>query len=438
MKVLVYHHIATNRLEYILDLLLKNLLGLDVEVCCGEDEFTKSEGAKINYSNNSLLPGLQIVPQGLIAEKGIKDFSIAYREKDGVHQLFPDSEDLDVSFDLFSAAFYLTSRYEEYLPFASDQHGRFMPSQSVAFKHGFLEDAVVNRYALLLKSKLSSIYPSLEFKALEFKVVSTIDIDSAFAYKQKGIMRSLGGFAKDISKFDWVNFRNRFRHIIGSHQDPFDTYDYMEELHRMHEVESVYFVLLADYGHNDKGVSWTSRPFQELIKGINDRNTVGIHPGYQSNFFPKKLATEINRLEQITHRNVKHSRQHFLMMSFPETYRRLLDQGIENDYSMGYAQEIGYRASIASPYYWYDLDAEQTTNLMIHPFAFMDATLNMYLKLTPEEAVEKVKGIIKESQDVGACLMTLWHNESFGEKWDWKGWRNVLDEILLFANNKQS
>ncbi|MGB1031886.1 MAG: polysaccharide deacetylase family protein, partial [Flavobacteriales bacterium] len=404
---------------------------------CSEEDFTQSEGAKINYSENSKLPGLQIIPQGLLSKKGIEDFNVTYREENGHHQLFPTSDDLAIPFDLFSAAFYLVSRYEEYLPFASDSHGRFMPNQSIAFKYGFLETAVVNRYASLLQTSLQGIYPSMLFKEQQFKVVSTIDIDSAFAYRQKGLMRSLGGFAKDVSQFDWTNFRNRFKHILGKHHDPFDTYEYMEDLHRKHGVESVYFILLADYGHNDKGVSWTSRPFQELIKGINDRNEVGIHPGYQSNFFPKKLSAEIKRLEQITHRKVKHSRQHFLMMSFPETFRRLLDQGIENDYSMGYAQEIGFRASIASPFRWYDLDAEQTTNLTVHPFAFMDATLNMYLKLSPSEAVEKVQPILAESKAVGGKLMTLWHNESFGEKWDWKGWKNVLDRILDSAEKKQ-
>lgn len=430
MKVLVYHQTETNRLKYILDVLLNNLLGVDPIVCNDQEEFTQSDGSKINYSDDASLPGLQVIPHGLLIQKGVQDIDIVYKKDNDIHQLFPTSSELAIPFDLLSAAFYLVSRYEEYLPFASDQHGRFMPSQSLAMKYSFLETAVVNRYAILLRSSLQTIYPSLVFKNQEFRVVSTIDIDSAFAYRQKGIMRSLGGFAKDLTKLDLENFKNRLKYIFGKDQDPFDTYEYMEDLHHKHGVESIYFVLLADYAHNDKGVSWTSKPFQELIKGINDRNTVGIHPGYQSNFHPKKLATEIQRLELITHRKVKHSRQHFLMMSFPETYRRLLDQGIENDCSMGYAQEIGFRAGIASPYYWYDLDAEQSTNLLIHPFGFMDATLNMYLKMSPEEAVQKVQGIISESKAVGACLMTLWHNESFGEKWDWKGWRNVLDHIL--------
>ena len=102
-----------------------------------EDDFTQSDGAKINYSGNSKLPGLQIIPQGLLSQKGVEDFNIIHREVNGFHQLFPTSDELAIPFDLFSAAFYLVSRYEEYLPFASDSHGRFMPSQSIAYKKGF-------------------------------------------------------------------------------------------------------------------------------------------------------------------------------------------------------------------------------------------------------------------------------------------------------------
>jgi hypothetical protein len=54
-------------------------------------------------------------------------------------------------FDLFAAAFYLVTRYEEYLPFIADRHNRFEASQSVLFKHGLLERPLINEWAEDLK-----------------------------------------------------------------------------------------------------------------------------------------------------------------------------------------------------------------------------------------------------------------------------------------------
>jgi hypothetical protein len=52
----------------------------------------------------------------------------------------------------------------------------------------------------------------------------------------------------------------------------------------------------------------------------------------------------------------------------PETFRHLLDTGIQEDFSMGYGSINGFRASVASPFYWYDLEKEQTTYLLLYPF----------------------------------------------------------------------
>ena len=118
------------------------------------------------------------------------------------------------------------------------------------------------------------------------------------------------------------------------------------------------------------------------------------------------------------------------MLRFPETYQKLNSLGIQEDHSLGYAQMPGFRASIASPYPWYDLTLERPTTLKVVPFTVMDATLNMYQKISPSEAVSQVKGLIEECKEVGGQFITLWHNESLSEKWKWEGWSNVLDEIL--------
>lgn len=127
------------------------------------------------------------------------------------------------------------------------------------------------------------------------------------------------------------------------------------------------------------------------------------------------------------------SRQHFLKLRFPETYRRLLAVGIREDWTMGYAEETGFRASIATPFRWFDVEKNEETPLIIHPFQAMDVTLKQYLQLTPEAATERLRTLIHTTQQVGGTFTTLWHNDNLAEIDDWKGWRAVYEQLLKNA-----
>jgi hypothetical protein len=125
-------------------------------------------------------------------------------------------------------------------------------------------------------------------------------------------------------------------------------------------------------------------------------------------------------------------------MSMPETYRHLIDCDITDDFTMGYAQDIGFRAGICTSFLFYDLGAEQTTGLRIHPFAVMDATLRNYLLLQSDEVMARVLPLIHETKANGGTFMTLWHNESLSEKAPWNGWSMLYEQIVRAASPDRS
>lgn len=431
--LLVYASRATHRVRYICKLLFSDLMGLNVEHTSEAEAYQSHEGPKVNYSNKKLEGGLFIMPTGLLFSTGIDEQEPQVITHEGVKCLFPTHERSTVPFDPLAASFFMVSRYEEYLPHISDTHSRFEAKDSLAYRKGFLRRPVVNLWANMLKAKIAEQYPNTVFAKQTYKYVNTIDVDNAWAYKEKGLMRTMGGFGRAFTRFDMKQLGERFKVLYASGHDPYDTYEYMLAVQKEYNLDSIYFFLLADYGHNDKNVPFTSRKFQSLIKFIADYAKVGIHPSYGSNTRPANLKKEIGRLAEVTRREVTRSRQHFLKLTLPDTYRRLLELDIEDDYTMGFASEVGFRAGICTPYFHYDLDQEQPTPLRIHPFAMMDGTLNEYMHLSPEEAIATAKELIGEVRAVNGTFISLWHNETLNDRGAWKGWREVYEQMVEAA-----
>src|SRR6185436_12324127 len=71
--------------------------------------------------------------------------------------------DGDYPFDIFSAVFYLLSRYEEYLPHEKDEYGRYAHENSLAYGQGFLNTPLINiwieDFKKVLKKKFSMLNP---------------------------------------------------------------------------------------------------------------------------------------------------------------------------------------------------------------------------------------------------------------------------------------
>lgn len=433
-RIIVYSQRKTPRLIYIFHLMLKNLLGLHMEIITDRNAITDENQPVIAYGNPGNENDFFVAADDLLFERGIKDIMLTfgnYNDNPCFFQTFHKNSAFP--FDIFAASFYLVSRYEEYLPYIKDDYGRFSASQSIAFQKGFLNKPLVNIWAIDLGQKLKAHFPDLQIQNTQFKYISTIDIDAAYAYKQKGFWRTLGGYVKNIRDWQWTEIIDRTQVLTGKREDPFDSFDYIFRLHHKFNLKPIFFVLFADYGNNDKNLPTYNRKFQSLIRRLVDYGHVGIHPSFTSNSIDGKVKNEIARLSKVIHSEITKSRQHFLMLTMPETYNKLIELGITEDYTMGFASQPGFRASIASPYYFYNLEFEMVTSLKLFPFAYMEGTLRDYLNLRPQDALNQINMLIDEVKNVGGTFISLWHNESMGGKNRWVGWPEIYKKSLGYA-----
>ena len=428
----IYTTELTPRMEYSFRLIFEILLKDEIQFFQNVHEFQESNGIKINYSKQSEIGGFHIKPQGLLSESHLQMQHPATVEWEGIIAFFP-VENSFLPFDIFAASFYLVSRYEEYLPGKRDRHQRFRARESFAAMNSFLEKPIVNIWALKLAEKIEQNVPDYRFKRTKFKYIPTIDIDNAWAFKNKGFVRITLSMVKDILKGRFKVFRKRFAVVNRLEKDPYDNYDFLSDILKTFQFRPVFFFLLNKKGKYDRSLSHKNLYYRSLILQLAKQGKVGIHPSYVSNNSKKQLHTEIERLKSITGKKVKRSRQHFLKITMPATFRNLIEQGINADYSMGFASRPGFRAGIASSYYFFDVIKNKATELKIYPFQVMDVTLKDYRGFGVNDASKKIEQLMQETAKVGGTFISLWHNESLSDEGHWKGWRNVYSEMTRLA-----
>lgn len=421
---------VTTRLHYVLEWIFAEQLKIPYQVLCDQTQWQQSVGLKINYSENQL-PEAQIwiKPQGLLKEQAMlnrQDFGIQRWKR--ITVLFYNQPGAPVPFDLFAAIFYLISRYEEYLPFQPDRHGRFPETASVAGQYQFLTSPVVDMWLYHFGEILSGKGISLPPRHFQYRI--TFDIDMAWKYKHRGWLRHWGGHFRDLLRLDFKGIHERTAVLQSKKEDPYFSFPVLQQYHQTHSIHPIFFLLLGEGSKYDRNIQGNHPGMQQFIIQLAKQYECGIHPSYQSHKAPEILKKECRLFADATGQAVTKSRQHFIKYTLPETYRQLIQCGIREDYSMGYASSNGYRAGTSHSFLWYDLQKEEKTTLRIYPFAFMDATSLYYLHQQPEEALKEWKKLYLTLKAIGGCFTSIWHNYILSID---SPWLEAYKEALDFA-----
>lgn len=419
------------RLRYVLKEIGRDL-GYDLRLITDRERWKNSKAlGKISISENIegviclTLPAHPVLQGGDVREE---DLRVTHQNN------LPGFFAVNGVPDYLACCFYHLSRYEEYQPFTPDAHGRFPASESHARRNGYLQRPIVREWAAQLGRRLREVFPELPPPTVHpWRFRPSYDIDIFWAYHHRGL-RGVASGLKDVvtgePKRAWERFTTPPEH------DPYQSFAFLRSLHlppgpNEAPLEPVWFWLLTD-GSDRHDINPYPIPEaqQTVMRELAAAQTTGIHPGYTTMDDPATLQREIDRLAAITGTSVRHSRQHFLRFRLPGTYRALQTAGITHEYTMGYADDIGWRAGTNLPFFWYDLERESATGLTVHPFAAMDATLKNHLQLGPEAAKNRVFQLADAVRPFGGDFMLLWHNSSFAERYGWSGWRAAYAEMV--------
>ncbi len=429
--ILIYSNTSGPRLTYACNFIFNTFLGIPFKIIQDKNPPLNENTILINYSGEVINNSQQIFPSGLLDETKINPSQPEMLRKNKTPVLFPEKNSF-TGFDIFSAVFYMLSRYEEYQEFKADHHGRFPATASLAFKNNFLAIPVVDIWITEFADTLKKINPSIKISEKKFSYHSTIDIDNAFAYKGKAGIRKYGAMAKSFLNGKTEEIRTRAKVLSGKLPDPYDAYDFQIALSEKTRVPLTYFVLYTQKNTYDTSLPPGNTEMDKLVRKLASRANLGIHPSYYSSEQTEKLAEEIKQIGTLINKPVNKSRQHFLRMRFPATLRALMQNSITEEYSMGFSTHNGFRAGTSCSFNFYDLQKDEETNLLMVPFHVMDSVFYDQQKVSAEEAISEILSIAEEVMKVKGDLVSVWHDRSFDEK-GFPGWKKNYIKLHEFC-----
>ena len=423
----IYVKNNTPRVEYIFTFLLEELLGLRITFSSNLEEFSNIESPKISYHNGSITGEPFFYPANLLFEESLtENLHIEIKHHRSIPYFFEVNKGA-LGFDVFAASFYLLARYEEYIyPNHVDEHGRFLATQSIAYKNDFLTKPIIQYWAQWIKEKLTECFPSLSFKKHSFQPHLTIDVDALFAYSNKPFTKKIGSLTKTFLN-PKQNTSSQLKAYQNKEEDPFNNFSYFQALNTRFTVPLIFFIHTGNKSKYDPGF-YSNQQSKEAIRQMESFAQMGLHPSYNSLKKLDTLQKEKQVLESLSQIEIDKSRQHYLIIHWPRSYQNLIQTGIKHDYSMGYTTHLGFRASIAHPFPFFDLVHNRPSHLIIHPFCIMDLVLERN-QLTSASTF----AIIDEVKKVNGHLDILWHSDLFALQSEKTTWKSYLEDILTYV-----
>ena len=312
--------------------------------------------------------------------------------------------------DIFASIFFMISRWEEYVNLNRDDHNRFPATESVAYKNGFLDRAVVNEYVEILWNMLLYLGCVQNRSNKNCQVCLTHDIDKLYFWKnwQQVARVTIGDILKRKS-FKLATERITEYSLIKRNKinDSFDTFDWLMDKSEVIGVKSRFYFMSGGVTKYDNWYKIDEPKCLDLVNKINKRDhIIGFHPSYNAYNNSKQLKEEKDLLEETLEQEIIEGRGHYLRFEVPTTWQILEDAGMEIDSTCGYADRIGFRCGTGEEFSVFNILTREKLKLKERPVILMDSTLFGYQKLGWDKIKDVLKKLIKNKNN----FTILWHN----------------------------
>lgn len=365
----------------------------------GDEKATK----QIGYTTDKTLwqnYRVVIVPNGHLGK------DIVYPTMEPL-QITKEGKTYVIENDIIYTAFFFISRAEELIVSERDEHNRFLAKHSILGQHNNLQIPLLDEYARGVMKMLELPLPPAEYD----HIYLTHDIDTIAHY------RHLRGF---IGGWLTAGMDPVLDALEDIHLDPAYTFPWIiKQDKKIPEAQSIYFVKhTKGKGYDYPQYKLNGKDWKRL-KAYLKRNKaqLGLHSSYYGEI--------INPEHYTLHRS------HYLRCDINQM-QRLADAGITDDFTMGFADQAGFRLQTTRAVRWINPLTFNLTPLTLHPLTVMDCTLSNdnYMQLNEDEAYFLCEQLLTKVKMHHGDLCLLWHNHIFNKNTYHKALYTKLLDII--------
>ncbi len=442
------NHVAER--EYVIEVLFRELLGIDVCVCARpikdyeivlenrkiivvRDNFFNQFCSDVTYLDNRNIPSRTSFVDNQFVDKAPLPTIF------GTDECSVSSDRIICGVDVFASSFFMLTRWEEHVNLIRDIHGRFPADQSLAVKQGFLERPIVHEYAQMLFRMIHHLDGQAQKKHSRYRMAPSIDVDILTYYPQDvwGLIRRVGGDLL-LNK----SLRAASKSMVGSlscrhfgNKDPYDLYSELVDMGRRCDATIQFNFMSAVKSRRDSGYRLDTVFAEHNLRIIRENeHVIGFHPGYDTCNDGNKWKIEKQRLNQVLANQgwegVQSGRQHYLKFEVPTTWQIWEDNGMAVDSTLGYPEMAGFRCGVCQDYPVFNILSQKKLRLRELPLVAMDGAFYKYQGMRDMEVVHgglsKLKEQVKKYQGIFTLLS---HNTMFSDL-GWPGWKECFENIL--------
>lgn len=353
-----------------------------------------------------------------------------------------DGSQLIIHADLLASTYFLISRYEEmYRRSERDSYGRFPGKSSLPYRAGFLHRPIIDEYGealrqILLETGIAERHNlRLEERPKTFSRVNlTHDLSRPYNYrgwrsflrawlkqKKSPLEAARLSFSADVEDdyFTFPKFLKWDRNTCDSlGRDRSDIFLFIRMPSR-HPLDKPYYSLHSLYLRRILSIA------------AKHKVLLALQCSYAAGHQSELIIKERHQFEKAFRQRPRGLRHNKLTSCEPEDLLQAYVSGFRNDYSMGYADVVGFRLGTCRPVKFINPNTRLLTELILHPLVLRDLTLSdqRYMALEQDEAERIAHDLIRTTARYNGELTLLWHNDLLSQKTH--PWHSVLYRSML-------
>ncbi|PKN74722.1 MAG: hypothetical protein CVU49_06180 [Candidatus Cloacimonetes bacterium HGW-Cloacimonetes-2] len=340
--------------------------------------------------------------------------------------------------DIVGSGFYFLTCWHEYILGAhGPRSGRVDYRQSLQYRWDFTEVPVVDVYAQILLYTLQQFCPEFirdiswaENKRFVVSLSHDIDYWDYWSKEQKAsnLKYNLRTFPKrPLSAAYKILAHGLHKNLI---HNPWRIVKNIARDEAESGVSATWFLLArGDFEDSRQNYLFDVVAREQILDNLGQLE-IGLHGSPQSAFDPVRLEEELANLRAIGF-DPQGYRTHYLHFDYQKSFTILENAGIRYDSTLGYWENLGFRAGISFPFYPFNIEENRPFRVLEIPLIVMDTTLysKKAMNLSLIRASRSLHRLIDLAEKYQSHLSLLWHNTTFDPVdyplWGWLYWNTI-------------